>query len=58
MQVIVPYHLGPGRGAPWAFQAVQLALRQDGWEARYEEMKGDEDYYNLMREMWREAVTF
>ena len=60
MQVVVPYATNPKHGSPWALPAVQLALRQDGWEPQCLDLTGQETgYFDLVSELWsrRETVT-
>ena len=52
MRVVIPW-----AGPSWPLHAVQLALQQDGVAAEYHQMRGDEDYHDLLSRLWTECAT-
>ena len=57
MIVVVPF-ASPDKVQPWAQAANRLALQQDGIDARFEFMAGDDSYYGLMADLWARRETF
>lgn len=54
MQVVVPFALS----SLWALHAVKLALKQDGVDAQFHHMTGDDSYHSLLERLWAAGETF
>jgi|SRR5215831_7556408 len=55
MKVVVPFAVSD---STWTLAAVRMALRQDGIEAQYVQMRENQDYHKLLRALWGEKETF